>query len=382
MAVLTNQRHLFDIPDDIAYFNCSYYSPLLKASRDALHEGVIAKTHPWTRTAQDFFDDAERIRNLESELFGGDPDGYAIVPSASYGISTAARIMEERLKSGDEILLIDEGFPSNVLPWKRATRVTGAVIITAPTPQDNKGWTQTILEGINSKTKIVAVPQCHWTNGAFIDLVEIGKRCREIDAVLVVDATQALGAMPLSMDVIQPDFLVASGYKWLLSPYGFTLFYIAPEWRNERPLEENWQGRENAEDFTSLVNYSENYLPGSRRFDVGEKGTSTILPGAIKALEQLKNWSIASIAETLDGINHQISTHLLEIGFSLPDESQRCPHMFGARLPEGLSVNLVSEMKKQNIYISQRGSAVRFAPHVYINQNDLDRLFTAFEKIL
>ena len=105
MAVLSHQRHLFDIPDDIAYFNCSYYSPLLIASRDALHEGMIAKTHPWTRTAQDFFSDAEQIRNLGSELFGGDPDGYAIIPSASYGISTAARIMETKLNHSDEILL-------------------------------------------------------------------------------------------------------------------------------------------------------------------------------------------------------------------------------------------------------------------------------------
>ena len=181
---------------------------------------------------------------------------------------------------------------------------------------------------------------------------------------------------------MKPDFLVAAGYKWLLCPYGFGLLYVSEQWRNARALEETWLARDNAEDFTALVKYSDTYLPGARRFDVGEKCTPTILPGAIAALEQIKIWGVENIAESLSKINKSIAEHLEQHGFHLQDASQRCPHMFGARLPHGYRGNLVAELKMRQIFISQRGNAVRFAPHLYINNHDVDRLLEAITKIV
>jgi selenocysteine lyase/cysteine desulfurase len=189
-----------------------------------------------------------------------------------------------------------------------------------------------------------------------------------------IDATQSLGAMAFSMDVAKPDFLVSAGYKWLLCPYGFSLMYVSEKWRNSRPLEESWQARENAEDFGSLINSSDRYMPGARRFDVGQKGTPTILPGVIAALEQIKSWGIENISDSLLEINNRIADHLTALGFHLPDRSQRSPHMFGAIIPARYKGNLVSELSKRKIYISQRGNSVRFSPHLYISEQDIARL--------
>ena len=109
--------------------------------------------------------------------------------------------------------------------------------------------------------------------------------------MLVVDASQSLGAAPFALAEIRPDFLVAAAYKWLLCPYGFAVLYVSEQWRDARPLEENWLAREHAEDFANLVRYSDAYMPGSRRFDGGQKCSSTILPGAIAALEQIAQLS-------------------------------------------------------------------------------------------
>ena len=217
MSTLPSQRHLFDIPDELAYFNCAYYSPQLNESRRRLHSGVDAKSHPWERTGVDFFEDAEAIRGLASELFGGEADGYAVVPAAGYGVSTAARVVEPRLQSGDRILLVADECPSSVLPWIAAARKTGAVLSFIPAPERD-GWTQAVLANLDKSVKVVAISTCHWTNAALIDLPPIGRACRELGSVLVVDATQSLGAMPLALDDVKPDFLVAAGYKWLLSP--------------------------------------------------------------------------------------------------------------------------------------------------------------------
>lgn len=381
MSIIKTQRELFDIPDDIAYFNCSYNSPLLKESTNRLHKGVDSKSHPWERTPNDFFDDSEIIRNLSSDIFGGDSDGYAVVPSASYGISTAARILESKLSDKDEILLIDEEFPSVVLPFKRIAKETGATIRTIKTPE-NGNWTEAILQGFNENVKVVALSSCHWTNGAYIDLISLRAKSDKNEAALIIDTTQTLGAMPFSIDKIRPDFMVAAGYKWLLCPYGFSLFYVDKKWRNERPLEETWIARENAQDFANLVNYSDKYMSGSRRFEVGEKCTPTILPGAIAAFEQIKSWGLDNIADSIMDLNERIAKNLDQLGFQLPDNSQRCPHILGAIVPNNFTGNIVTELKDRKIFISQRGKSLRFAPHLYISDNDIKRLNESITELI
>ena len=188
------------------------------------------------------------------------------IPAASYGVSSAARAIEPTLKAGDRIVVVEGEFPSNVLPWRRVARETGAVVVTVPTPGDGD-WTTAALVALARGARVAALGNCHWTNGARLDLVTIAEACRAVGAALVLDNTQSWGAMPLDLNSVQPDFVVASGYKWLLCPYGFSLMYVGPAWRDARPLEETWLARTKAEDFTSLVNYSDTYMPGARRFD-------------------------------------------------------------------------------------------------------------------
>ena len=381
MAILPSQRALFDVPEDIAYFNNAYLAPQLRASREAQLAGVHARSYPWQRDAASFFEDAETVRGLCARVLGGDADGYAVVPAAGYGVSTAARAIEPQLKPGDAILVIAEEFPSNVLPWKRVAQETGATVVTVPTPSDGN-WTQAILERIDRNIRVVAMSPSHWTNGARIDLLPVGKACRDVGAMLVVDASQSLGAAPFSIAQVQPDFLVAAAYKWLLCPYGFAVLYVSERWRSARPLEESWLARERAEDFANLVRYSDTYMPGARRFDGGEKCSSTILPGAIAALEQIQAWGIENIAATLAVTNATIAGNLQRLGFKIPAEAMRSPHMFGAQLPDSYQGNIVAGLRERGIYISQRGNSLRFAPHLHVNTHDVDRVAQALDELV
>lgn len=378
---LPSQRHLFDVPPHVAYFNCAYNGPQLNATREALLAGVRGKSQPWLRQPAHFFDDAETIRSLAAALFGGGADSWAIVPAASYGLATAARAIEPTLQPGDGILLIDEDFPSNVLTWRRTAAERGARIHTLPTPADG-AWTAALLAAIRPGMKVVAVPTCHWTNGAAIDLVAVGAACRAVGAALVVDATQSLGAVPLSVDAVQPDFLVAAGYKWLLAPYGTGLLYVAPAWHGARPLEESWLSRAGAEDFAGLVRYADAYQPGARRFDVGEKGTPTLLPGMVATLRQIQAWGVPAIAARLAAINMQIADALQALGLAVVPPAQRSPHLLGARLPDGAAATLLADLRAQDVHISQRGSSLRFAPHLHVNDQDVQRLLQALRTAL
>jgi selenocysteine lyase/cysteine desulfurase len=276
-------------------------------------------------------------------------------------------------------LILEDGFPSNVLPWTRVAKERGAGLIKVKVPADGN-WTRAILSNMDKSVKVAALYTCHWTNGASIDLAAI-RRAIGDGVMMVIDATQSLGAMPFQMDEVRPDFLVAAGYKWLLCPYGFSLMYVSERWRDSRPLEESWQARENAEDFSSLVSSSDNYMTGARRFDVGQKGTTTILPGVIAALEQIKIWGVDYISESLGSINTRIADHLSAKGFQLPGSTQRSPHMFGALIPDSFKGNLVAELSKRKIYISQRGNSVRFSPHLHITEHDISRFLETINEL-
>jgi selenocysteine lyase/cysteine desulfurase len=372
---LASQRHLFDVPRHVAYFNCASSTPQLNAARERLARSVAGKSHPWMRSPQDYFTNAEAVRRLCAEVIGGDAEGYAVVPSASYAIGTAARALEPTLAAGDEIVMMAEEFPSLVLAFRRVARESKASIVAVPAPADGD-WTRAIGERIGPRTKVVAISSCHWTNGALVDVAALSRACRSVGAVLLVDGTQTVGAMPFDFAAIDPDFVAISGYKWMLGPYGVSFLYAAPRWREARPLEEVWLAREGAEDFANLVRPSDRYLPGARRFDMGEKGNA-LLAGTIAGLEQLREWTVPAVASALAQVNQRIARAAAELGFEVPPERLRCPHMFGARIPERSRGDLVAALRGRDVYVSRRGEALRISPHLHVDDADVDRLVEA-----
>src|SRR5215208_4163878 len=239
------QRGLFEIPEDIVYLNCAYMSPQLRSAREIGERAVSRKSRPWEITPDDFFEDAEKVRTLFARLVGGDADGVAIVPSVSYGIAVATANVQVR--EGQKIMILEDQFPSNVYPWRELAAHSGAELVTVARPEDYD-WTRALLEEIDADTAVVAVPNCHWTDGSLVDLASVGESVREAGAALVVDAVQSLGAHPFDVSEVRPDFLVAASYKWLFGPYGVGYMYVGEEYREGKPIEHNWINRRGSED--------------------------------------------------------------------------------------------------------------------------------------
>ena len=66
--MLSSQRHLFSIPQEVVYLNTAYMSPLLNSVVEAIDKGVRSKAHPWKITTSNFYEDIEKARFLFSEL--------------------------------------------------------------------------------------------------------------------------------------------------------------------------------------------------------------------------------------------------------------------------------------------------------------------------
>jgi selenocysteine lyase/cysteine desulfurase len=372
MALIPCQRHLFDLPDEIAYLNCAYMSPLLRRAVEAGAAAIARKGRPWTISAQDFFTDSERARGLFGQLIGAAAGDVALVPAASYGLALAAANLP--LAPGRRVLVLAEQFPSNVLVWREHARTCGGEVLTVARPADGD-WTQAVLARLDQRVGIAALPHCHWTDGGLLDLAAIGRRCREVGSALVLDVTQSLGALPLDLAAVQPDFVACPGYKWLLGPYSLGYLYVAPRHHGGRPLEHNWIARENSQDFARLVDYRAAFQPGARRFDVGERSNFALLPAGIVGLEQLLAWGVESIGATLAARTRAIAERARGLGLSASPAALRGGHFLGLRFPQGMPDGLPERLAREQVHVSLRGDSLRVTPHLYNHDGDVERLF-------
>lgn len=369
---LSSQRELFDIPKGVTYLNCAYMSPQLHSVSEAGHDAIHRKEHPWELTPSDFFDEVDRLRSRFAELIGGDADGVAVTPSVSYGIATAASLLGPG--RGGEVIVLADQFPSNYYAWHEFADANGGQLVVVPRAEDDD-WTAALIERIGTNTEVVAVPTCHWTDGTAIDLKMVSKAVRDVGAALVVDGIQTLGAVPMDVTEIEPDVLVTASYKWLLGPFSLGFAWIHPRHREGRPLELGWMTRAGADDFAALVDYTPEFRPGARRYDVGETSNFVLVPMAMAAISQLLDWGVETVSATVSGLTTAIAEKAAPLGFTTPPEGTRSPHLIGLRSPAGVEPRLLAErLAAASVHVSVRGDTIRVSPHVYNTHEDVQRL--------
>jgi selenocysteine lyase/cysteine desulfurase len=353
--------------------------PLSVAVQQAGVAGVMRKADPSRLSAEDFYRESNQARALFARLINADdPNRIAIIPSASYGIATAARNVP--CAAGQNIVVTGEQFPSNVYAWRKLAKQRRAQIRTV-TPlsvsQRGSAWNEALLEAIDERTAIVALPHVHWTDGTRFDLARIAARARSFGAAVVIDATQSVGALPFDVQVIKPDALICAAYKWLLGPYSVAFAYFGPRFDDGDPLEENWIAREGSQDFRGLVNYREEYQPGALRYDVGERSNFALLPMAVAALKQILAWQPEQIQEYCRGLCAEAIAEMQTMGFSVENDEWRGSHLFGVRVPPAIDLAaLHADLQRANVAVALRGSALRVAPNVYNDETDVAALLS------
>jgi len=373
-SILPPQRELFDLPDDVAFLNCSFMSPQLRAVTRAGVEAVKQKATPWGVGGTEWLGGVEPLREAVGRLLGADGEGIALIPAASYGIAIASANLP--LRKGQNVVVLHEQFPSNVYAWRELAKARGAEVRTAR-KGPNDAWTEAVLDSIDEDTGIVAVPPCHWTDGAVVDLVRVAERSRAAGASLVVDASQALGVLPIDVAAIEPDFLISAGYKWMLGPYSLGYLYASPKWRERgRPLEASWMTRSGAENFTALIDYVDEYRPGARRFDMGEFSQFVLAPMALAGLTQILEWKVERLQSTIRRLTDLVAGEARALGCAVPESDRRVGHMLGLRFPDGMPEALPRRLEEARVFVSVRGDAIRVSPHVYNSEGDVMRFLS------
>lgn len=277
-----------------------------------------------------------------------------------------------------------EQFPSNYYPWKKLCDERHGHIKTVNAPDvtaRGRVWNELILDAIDKNTKMVALGHVHWADGTKFQLEQIRQRTRDVGALLVIDGTQSVGALPFDVNTIQPDALICGGYKWLLGPYSMGLAYYGEYFSDGKPLEENWINRLDSENFAGLVNYQSQYQPGALRYEVGEHSNFILIPMMLAAVRQLLRWRPENIQRYCEYISKEAIAKLCSHGFEIEDAQYCGHHLFGVRIAKHHDLEKIKQnLAKAKISVSVRGNAIRISPHLYNTAQEMMKLVAALTR--
>ncbi len=385
LPTLTCQKHLFSIPENIHYLNCAAQGPYPKAVESLGIEALKRKSQPFQIEVSDYFRPVEELKSAISKLLNiPNPQRIALIPSASYGLATAANNIP--LSEGENIVIVADQFPSNYYTWKRVAAEKGAFIkvVAAPPIAQRRGalWNARILKAIDERTKVVTMANIHWSDGTLYDLKTIGKKARNVGAYFILDTSQTGGALPFDVQELKPDALVNVGYKWLLGSNCNSFAYFGEKFDNGLPLEDNWINRKDSDDFASLVNYRDEYREAANRYSMGQTSNFITTPMLTKSIQQVIEWGPENIQAYCAALVKEPIERLRALGCFIEEDAYRTSHLFGVYLNGVVDIRVLKKaLLEANVYVSYRGDAVRISPNVYNDANDMNALVEVFEKL-
>lgn len=381
--MLASQRALFEMPRHICYLNSASYSPLPLRTQEAGRAAVGRKGTPWTLDAGFANRQHERARAAAARLINAAPADIALIPSVSYGVATAAKVLT--IERGARVIVLENDHSSPVLEWQARADVQGFVVETVRQPDDGD-WTAAVFAAIErsgaAPVGLASISSVHWSDGGLIDIDKVGAALRQRGAKFLIDATQGVGVLAMDVKRLDPDFVIFPTYKWLLGPYGRAFLYVAPRHQDGIPLEQTAGGRrdvraENAVYFADL-----RYTPDARRFDMGERDHFVSMEMASIGMEMMADWGAAAVAQRLLMLTERIAEGVRGFGVSVPERYLRAPHILCLGFKDGMPKGLIEALASDDVHVAARLGRLRISPHVFNDEADADRFVAALGRRL
>jgi selenocysteine lyase/cysteine desulfurase len=353
---LVRERHFASL-GDLAYLDTAAMGVPPGASVEALQREIAA----WARGEGDFgrWDGtAERARAQVAALLGREPRDVAVLPSYSVAASLVARAMPEVA-----VVVPEQEFRANLLPWiDGRTRVR---LVPAPATTD------AICAAIDAGTGLVAVSSVQSADGLRVDLARVVERAHAVGALVHVDASQSLGA-DASLASCGADFIGAVAYKWLLGSRGAAFLAIRPEHRGRfAPV---ILSEMSATGIADDVFYGAEYelWPDARRFDQPQAWFPWVSTAA--ALDVLTQFPQVDLEAHAVRLAARFRDRVTALGLTTApvDVPSAIVSVRHADAPAA-----VARLAQQGVRVALRNGAVRFAFHLYNDDDHVDRAVAA-----
>jgi selenocysteine lyase/cysteine desulfurase len=371
-APLTSWRSQFPTCTESVHMNHAGISPVPRRVAEALRSFADGALHLTAAVHRSWERRAEETRAAFARLIGARAAEIAFVANTSQGLSMIAAGM--RWKEGDNVVALEDEYPSNVYPWW-ALRRWGVETRMVPRPQSRFGVDE-VRPFIDDRTRLLAVSAVDWQTGFRADLGALASLCRERDVLLCVDGIQAVGAMVIDVAADGIDCLVTGGHKWLLAAEGSGAMFLSRRaLERVEPVIVGWKS----------VHDQDTYLPhhfdlrdDAAAFEPGSPPHVSILAlGA--AVDLLLEVGPKRIEREVLDLTLRLAEGLRERGATIvsPWGANERSSILTFRLGDPQSI--LNAFAEARIVARPRGGGIRLAPHFYNDEDDVARVLDAVD---
>ncbi len=324
----------------------------------------------------------EGVRNEAASLLGTRKEQIAILSSATIGICSFAWSVD--LKRGSNVVSTDADFPSVVYPWMRLREEKGIEVRLAKN-HDGVVNEDELENLVDNHTAVVSISHVEYGTGQRFDLRWLSELAHSHGALLLVDATQSAGLIPIDVDRDGIDVLVAGGYKGLLGPFGAAILYLNRELveRLEPPLV-GWRSTPNPYNLnaTELT-----YASDARKFEYSTMDYASPF-GLAESMRYLAKMGHRNVTDHALSLTEKFidiirNDHARANVTTLTPEKENAHGSIASFRFEGRDQSAIAaEFGKRQVVVSQRFNGVRFSFHVYNTEEDLLRASRSLKEIL
>jgi selenocysteine lyase/cysteine desulfurase len=367
-------RHRFPIFERLVYINsCSQgaLSDSVRKAYQAYLDDWDEKGAPW----EYWMERTEAARGAFAGLVGADPDEVAVTTSLSAGVSALASGLRYAGKRST-IVLSDYEFPTVGQIW-HAQAARGARIVHVPAAPDGTVPIEHFERAIDDETLLVSITHVSYRSGSLLDAERISRLAHERGALVLLDAYQSVGSLPVDVRALDVDFLAAGVLKYLLGSAGLGFLYCRRD-LVERfwPTTTGWFADE---DIFAMDH--RDYSPSSTatRFQSGTPPIPAIYAG-IAGIELMQEIGLAETREHVNALNSRLLDGLDELRARVV--TPRRPKRRGALICVGSldAPALVAALRREGIVSSERDGHLRISAHCYNSAEDVDAVLASLAR--
>ena len=318
----------------------------------------------------------ENIKGILSDLLNCSPDELCLTHNTAEGMNFISHGLN--LSSEDEVILLENEYPSNVYPWRHLEK-RGVKLVTTPMEKTPETFLEALKNLVTEKTRVISLSAVHWCTGMPLPLDQVGELCKEKNIDFVIDGAQGVGMQPMDVKKANISYMSFSAWKWLMGPVGLGVLYVSREKLDV--LEPVFIGTESVVQDREYLPYKSELKPTADRFTFSTANFNDWIYFEA-ALEFLQDIGFFAVRERIFELCAHLSQELTRIGFKvLSDQFPDYPTgIVVCEKPEVRADKIVEHLKKNNIIAAERLGRVRFSPHVYISPEQLDEVIQVLER--
>lgn len=319
----------------------------------------------------------DNLHDAAARLFNVKPEDIAVGSSATELISSLAWALAPG--QGTNVVSTDVVFPSTIYPWARVARHTNSEVRFARGQNGYVGL-EDILRLIDQKTTVVAISHVEFRTGQRYDLKKLAQAAHSVGALLIVDATQSAGMLPLDAQVSNIDAMITASYKWLCGPFGVAVMYVAPHLTEV--LDPGLVGWRSHKDMWNFGADRLELHETAQRFEFSTMAYGCAI-GLTKSIEYLLQVGPERIFGHTRNLADSLRNGLKERGVEIisPENDAERTAILAVKFPGRNSVEVAQYLSSQKVLVSQRNEFIRFSPHLYNTQDEIQRTLDLIDAI-